>query len=84
MSTNQKKEGDGNMGLSMDIKKLLADSLFTDSIKGKIVTALNENVNIPIINEKTEAKILDAIYDTVEEIVKKELLGENWENNNVS
>ena len=35
---------------------------------------LNENINIPIIGEKTEEKIIRAIWDTVEEVFKKVLL----------
>mgnify|MGYP003673484813 CR=1 FL=1 len=35
---------------------------------------LNDNINIPIISEKTEGKILDAIYDSVEEVIKKAIL----------
>ena len=56
------------------MKELIADYLFNDEMKTKIITALNENVDIPIISEKTEEKILTAIYDSVEEIVKKEIL----------
>ena len=35
---------------------------------------LNYNINIPIISEATEEKILDAIYDSVEEVIKKAIL----------
>ena len=62
------------MGLNLDMKMLVSSYLFNDEMKAKLLKALNENIDIPIIGEKTEAKILDAIYDTVEEIVKKELL----------
>tara|TARA_E500000331_G_C17162672_1_gene672421 strand:+ start:808 stop:981 length:174 start_codon:yes stop_codon:yes gene_type:complete len=56
------------------MKELIADYLFNDDMKTKIIKALNENVDIPIISEKTEEKILTAIYDSVEEIVKAEIL----------
>lgn len=56
------------------MKELIANYIFNDEMKAKIITALNENVDIPIISEKTEEKILTAIYDSVEEIVKKEIL----------
>ena len=58
----------------MDLKQMIADYIFNDEMKEKIVKELNENINIPIIGEKTEAKILDAIYDSVEEVVKKAIL----------
>ena len=43
-------------------------------MKEKIIKALNDNIDIPIISEKTEAKILGAIYDSVEDVVKAEIL----------
>tara|TARA_B100001094_G_scaffold104896_1_gene101085 strand:- start:11694 stop:11867 length:174 start_codon:yes stop_codon:yes gene_type:complete len=56
------------------MKELIANYIFNDEMKVKIVKALNDNVDIPIISEKTEEKILTAIYDSVEEIVKAEIL----------
>ena len=58
----------------VDLKKVVADYLFNDDMKEKLITALNDNIDIPIISEKTEAKILSAIYDSVEEVIKKEIL----------
>tara|TARA_R110000851_G_scaffold66682_1_gene150624 strand:+ start:630 stop:809 length:180 start_codon:yes stop_codon:yes gene_type:complete len=58
----------------MDIKQMIADYVFNDEMKVKIVKELNDNVDIPFISEKTEGKILDAIYDSVEEVVKKAIL----------
>jgi hypothetical protein len=56
------------------MKEMIASYLFNDEMKEKIIVALNENIDIPIISEKTEAKILTAIYDSVEEVVKAEIL----------
>ena len=42
----------------MDLKEMVVNYIFNDEMKAKIVKELNENINIPIINEKTEAKIL--------------------------
>jgi hypothetical protein len=58
----------------MDIKQMIADYIFNDEMKAKIVKELNDNVDIPFISEKTEGKILDAVYDSVEEVVKKAIL----------
>ena len=58
----------------MDLKHMVVDYIFNDEMKEKIVKELNENVNIPIISEKTEEKILDAVYDSVEEVIKKAIL----------
>jgi hypothetical protein len=56
------------------MKQLIADYLFNDEMKEKIIDALNENIDIPIISEKTEEKILTAIYDSVEDVIKAKIL----------
>lgn len=56
------------------MQKMIADYIFNDKMKEKIVKELNENVNIPIINEKTEGKIIEAIYESVEAVVKGVIL----------
>ena len=58
----------------MDLKNMVVDYIFNDEMKEKIVKELNDNINIPIISEKTEGKIIDAIYDSVEEVIKKAIL----------
>ena len=50
----------------MNVAKLIADQMFNDGTKEKIVDGLNKSINIPIINEDTEEKILTAIYEVVE------------------
>ena len=54
--------------------KIVAGYIFNDEMKAKMITKMNENVDIPFISEKTEAKILDAIWDSVEETVKEALI----------
>ena len=58
----------------MNIQALIADYLFNPENKEKLLNALNENIDIPIIGEKTEAKILEAIWNTIEEVFKKVVL----------
>ena len=58
----------------MDFKNMVADYIFNEEMKVKIVKELNDNVNIPILSEKTEEKIFSAIYDSVEEVIKKAIL----------
>lgn len=58
----------------MDLKNMVVNYIFNDEMKEKIVKELNDNVNIPIISEKTEGKIIDALYDSVEEVIKKAIL----------
>jgi hypothetical protein len=53
---------------------MIANYIFNDEMKEKMVKELNENINIPIINEKTEGKIIEAIYESVEAVVKGVIL----------
>jgi hypothetical protein len=41
--------------------------------KKKVVDKWNSNVNIPILNEKTEEKIFGAIYDSLVDVIKEVL-----------
>ena len=54
--------------------KIVVGYLFNDEMKEKLIKQMNENVDIPFISEKTEAKILDAVWDSVEDVVKKALI----------
>jgi len=54
--------------------KIVAGYIFNDEMKAKMISKMNENVDIPFISEKTEAKILDAIWDSVEDVVKDALI----------
>lgn len=60
--------------LIADHKEEIINKIFDDEMQEKIVNKLNENIDIPIISEKTEAKILNAIYDSVEEVVKATII----------
>ena len=54
-----------------DNKDAIIDKIFDDELQGKLVSKLNDHIDIPFISEKTEAKILNAIYDSVEDVVKE-------------
>lgn len=56
------------------IKNIMIEYLFNDKMKSNIVKSLNENIDVPFISEKTEAKILDAVYSSVEEVLKNAIL----------
>ena len=56
------------------IKNAIIEYLFNEEMKAKIVSSLNENIDIPFISEKTEGKILDAVYSSVEEVLKNAIL----------
>ena len=43
----------------------IVDLFEKKDFKKKLISKLNLNVDIPIINEKTEKKVLDKIYDVL-------------------
>ena len=54
--------------------KVVAQYLLDDEVKADLIASVNKSVNVPMINEKTEAKIFEAIWDSVESILKKVIL----------
>ena len=54
-----------------ELKEFLAD----ENTKNAFVTAVNDAVNIPLINEKQEGKIIGFIYDLFAETLIK-LIGD--------
>ena len=56
------------------LQKMIVEYLFNDETKAKLLKEINNNINIPIINEKTEAKIFEAIWESIEAILKKAIL----------
>jgi hypothetical protein len=57
-----------------DNKSKIVDAIFDEELKGKLIKKLNSDINIPIIGEDTEEKILIALYDAVEEVVKEVII----------
>jgi hypothetical protein len=58
----------------MKIANLIIDHLCNEETKAEVIKELNKSIDIPIINEKTEAKILDALYGVFENTIKAVLL----------
>lgn len=57
----------------MDLKQMIANYIFNDEMKDKIIKKLNDNVDVPLF-QKNRRKILIAIYDSVEDVVKEAIL----------
>ena len=55
------------------LQKMVMEYLFNEENKQKVIDELNKNVNIPIINEDTEEKIISAIYNVFEDVMGKVL-----------
>ena len=66
------------MSLIKDIisanKESIVDSIFDDELQVKVVNAINSNIDIPLITEKTEEKIINALYESVEDVIKATIL----------
>ena len=56
------------------IKQANNEYLFNEEMKANVIASLNENIDIPFISEKTEGKMLDALYSSVEEVLKNAIL----------
>ena len=51
----------------------IIDEVFNDELQAEVVKALNDSIDIPFLSEKTEGKIMNAVYDTVEGVIKAAL-----------
>ena len=61
------------MGIKLKDKvgEWVVDKIKDPEVKSKVINKWNEEVNIPILNEKTEEKIFTAIYDSVVNVFEK-------------
>ena len=50
------------------------EEVFGEELQKEVVAALNANIDIPFISEETEEKMMNALYDTVEGVIKKAIL----------
>lgn len=55
----------------MKISNEVFESIFNDQFKTEFITRTNKNINIPIINERTEERYITALYETVIAVIKK-------------
>ena len=55
------------------VGKIIAEYILDDEVKVDLIASVNKSVNVPMINEKTEAKILEAIWELFEMAIKKKL-----------
>ena len=55
----------------MNLQEMAVAHFFSDENKKKMVDKLNDNVNIPFLNENTEEKIFTTMFDVIEDGLKK-------------
>jgi nucleoid DNA-binding protein len=53
--------------------KMIADELLSDKTKDEIIDEINKAVDIPIISEKTERAILEALWKIIKGVLLKRL-----------
>tara|TARA_Y100000401_G_scaffold44683_1_gene34204 strand:+ start:892 stop:1068 length:177 start_codon:yes stop_codon:yes gene_type:complete len=53
--------------------KMIADELLSDKTKDEIIAELNFAIDIPIISEKTEKAILEALWKIIKGVLLKRL-----------
>ena len=52
------------------LKKMAIEMILNDETKKKVIVQLNKKMNLPMISEKTEAELLDALYEALQEALK--------------
>ena len=55
------------------VGKIILEYITNEDVEKEVIQKLNDNINIPIINEKTEEKILKAVWSTVREVLENVL-----------
>ena len=55
------------------LMKMIADELLADSTKDEIIDELNKAIDIPIISEKTEKAILEALWKVIKGVLLKKI-----------
>ena len=48
----------------------IIDEVFNDELQKEVVDALNANIDIPFLTQATEERALNALYDTIEGVLK--------------
>ena len=55
------------------LAKLIADDLLSDENGKEVIAEINKAVDIPIINEATEQKILAALWKVIKGVLLKKI-----------
>jgi nucleoid DNA-binding protein len=55
------------------LKKMIADELLGDETKDELIDEINKAVDIPIISEKTEKAILEALWKVIKKVLLSKL-----------
>lgn len=67
----------GYLDITQETLEHLVELLEKKDFKKNLIKEINDDVNIPLINEKTEAKVMEAIYKQIIKALKNVDLTEN-------
>ena len=56
-------------------KKIFKEMILNDSTKEAVIKNLNKKIDLPMISEKTEAELLDALYEAMQEAISDAIDG---------
>ena len=52
---------------------MIADEMFSESAKNELIDEINKSIDIPIISEKTEKAILEALWKVIKGVLLKKI-----------
>ena len=55
------------------LARMIADEMFSEDSKNELIDEINKAVDIPIISEKTEKAILEALWKVIKAVFYKKL-----------
>ena len=55
------------------LAKMIADEMFSEDAKNELIDEINKSIDIPIISEKTEKAILEALWKIIKTVFYKKL-----------
>ena len=55
------------------LAKMIADEMFSEDAKDELIAELNKAIDIPVISEKTEKAILEALWKVIKAVFYKKL-----------
>ena len=55
------------------LMKMVADELFSDETRDELIEEINKSVDIPILSEKTEKAIMEAIWKLIKAVLIKKM-----------
>tara|TARA_R100000664_G_C2749350_1_gene136750 strand:- start:1213 stop:1389 length:177 start_codon:yes stop_codon:yes gene_type:complete len=55
------------------LKKMIADEIFSDKTRDELIDEINKSVDIPILSEKTEKAIMEALWKLIKVVLMKKM-----------